>query len=64
MKSKLEGKVEKYEAPVIPTPSMPELDLGLAQPKTAGTAPSLDTPRTPTSQVKEQQIKIPSFLKK
>ena len=64
LKSRLEGKVERYETPVVPTPSMPELDLGLAQPKTVGTAPSLETPRTPTSQVKEQSIKIPSFLKK
>ena len=64
LKSRLEGKVERYETPVVPTPSMPELDLGLAQPKTVGTAPSLETPRTPTSQVKEQSIKIPTFLKK
>ena len=72
LKSRLEGKVERYEAPVVPTPAMPELDLGLAnpslanpaQPKTTGTAPTLETPRTPTSQVKEQSIKIPSFLKK
>ena len=27
-------------------------------------APSLDTPRTPTSKVKEQSIKIPDFFKK
>jgi len=29
-----------------------------------GTAPTLDTPRTPTSKVKEQSIKIPDFFKK
>ncbi len=59
LRKKLEGAapslqhLEKYEAPVVPTPVMPELDLGLAQ-----------TPITPTSQVKEQSIKIPTFLKK
>jgi len=64
---------EKYEAPVIPTPKVPELDLGLAsptpakpvQPKTAGgTAPTLQTPKVPSGTVKEQSIKIPTFLKK
>ena len=82
LKSRLEGtkvppiqNVEKYEAPVIPTPKVQELDLGLAnpsssktvspvQPRTTGTVPSMQTPRTPSSQVKEQSIKIPSFLKK
>jgi len=78
LKSRLEGKVpsihsmEKYEAPVVPTPVMPELDLGLAnpayakpaQPNATGTTPTLQTPRTPVSQVKEQAIKIPTFLKK
>ncbi len=65
--------MEKYESPVVPTPKIQELDLGLAnpgsknnvvQPKQAGTAPTLQTPRTPTSQVREQSIKIPAFLKK
>ena len=69
LKSRLESKVpvqsvEKYEAPVVPTPVMPELDLGLAKPQAAGTAPTLDKPRTPVSSVKEQSIKIPTFLKK
>ena len=81
LKSRLEGtkvppiqNVEKYEAPVVPTPKIQELDLGLAnpapknnnvvQPRTTGTVPNLQTPRTPTSQVKEQSIKIPTFLKK
>ena len=27
-------------------------------------APTLETPRTPTSKVKEQSIKIPDFFKK
>ena len=80
LKSRLEGtkvppiqNVEKYETPVVPTPKVQELDLGLAnptpakstvQPKTTGTVPTLQVPRTPTSQVKEQSIKIPTFLKK
>ena len=79
LKSRLEGtkvppiqNVEKYEAPVVPTPKVQELDLGLAnpapksnvQPRTTGTVPSLQVPRTPTSSVKEQAIKIPTFLKK
>ncbi|MBQ8804663.1 MAG: cell division protein FtsZ [Tyzzerella sp.] len=81
LKSRLEGtkvppiqNVEKYEAPVVPTPKMPELDLGLANPapakatvqprQTVGTTPSFQETRIPTSQVKEQSIKIPSFLKK
>ena len=74
LRKKLEGvapaiqNVEKYESPVVPTPVMPELDLGLANPAYAkpstGTAPNLQTPRTPASQVKEQSIKIPTFLKK
>ena len=74
LKSRLEGakvppiqNVERYEAPVVPTPKVQELDLGLANPalkSTTGTVPTLQTPRTPTSQVKEQSIKIPTFLKK
>ena len=77
LKSRLEGKApslqntEKYVAPVVPTPVMPELDLGLANPAYAkpaqggaGTTPTLQTPKTPVSQVKEQSIKIPTFLKK
>ena len=68
--------VEKYEAPVVPTPKVQELDLGLAnpapvkpvtpvQPRPAVTTePSFTVPRTPQSTVKEQSIKIPSFLKK
>ena len=78
LKSRLEGtkvppiqNMERYETPVIPTPKVQELDLGLANPtakstvqsKTMGTVPSMQTPRT-TSQVKEQSIKIPTFLKK
>ena len=69
LKTRLEGKVpvqslDRYEAPVVPTPVMPELDLGLARPQAAGTAPTLDATRTPVSSVKEQSIKIPTFLKK
>ncbi len=80
LKARLEGtkvppiqNVEKYETPVVPQPKVKELDLGLAsstpartvvQPKPAGTVPTLQTPRTPQSSVKEQSIKIPTFLKK
>ncbi len=73
LKSRLEGvkvppiqNVEKYEAPVIPTPKIQELDLGLMNPapKGTGTTPTLQTVRKPSSQVKEKDIKIPSFLKK
>ncbi len=58
----------------------PKLDIGLATGKSTGTgtggsgnvtrkapggtAPSLETPRTPASKVKEQSIKIPDFFKK
>ena len=53
----------------------PRLDFGMGGMKSGGasamprrpvggTAPSLDTPRTPTSKVKEQSIKIPDFFKK
>ena len=61
--------VERQEAPVAQQ-SANKFDLGAdavnaAQPKTAGgTMPTLQVPRTPTSHVKEQSIKIPSFLKK
>ncbi len=78
LKSRLEGKnvppiqnVEKYEAPVVEAPKLPEIDLSFvngSQEKPAatstGTAPTLQVPRTPTSKVKEQSINIPSFLKK
>ncbi len=76
IRKQLEGKApslqgDKYVAPVVPTPVMPELDLGLANPAyakpaqaTAGTAPTLQSPKAPVSQVKEQSIKIPTFLKK
>lgn len=56
-------------------PAAPRLDFGMGSMKgsgasamprrpVGGTAPSLDTPRTPTSKVKEQSIKIPDFFKK
>ena len=77
LRSRLEGtkvppiqNVEKYEAPVVPQPKVQELDLGLANPAptapkaTTETVPTFQSTRVPSSQVKEQQIKIPSFLKK
>ncbi len=54
----------------------PQLDIGMISPKgnaaggpiprkpAGGTSPTLDVPRTPTSKVKEQSIKIPDFFKK
>ena len=79
LKSRLEGtkvppiqNMERYESPVIPAPKVQELDLGLAnpspargtvQPRTTGTVPTMQTPRA-AGQVKEQSIKIPTFLKK
>ena len=57
--------------------SSQKLDAGMASAKSSasasgqqvrramgGTAPTLETPRTPTSKVKEQSIKIPDFFKK
>ena len=56
------------------TASSAGLDLGMASPRNGagtttrrpvgGTAPTLETPKTPTSRVKEQSIKIPDFFKK
>ena len=56
---------------------IPRLDLGMTPSKTGtasqvqrrtpaagGTTPSLEVPKTPTSKVKEQSIKIPDFFKK
>lgn len=63
LKSRLEGKVERYEAPVVPTPVMPELDLGLANQSYAKPAGTV-APSVSAGQVKEQAIKIPAFLKK
>ena len=54
----------------------PQRDIGMISPKgnaaggpiprkpAGGTSPTLDVPRTPTSKVKEQSIKIPDFFKK
>lgn len=78
LKSRLEGtktvspaiqNAERYEAAETQKAAR-KLDLGLASPtasqtRTAGgTVPTAQVPRTPSSQVKEQSIKIPSFLKK
>ena len=49
----------RQEAGAMPSNS----GSGLKRPM-GGTTPSLDTPRTPTSKVKEQSIKIPDFFKK
>ncbi|MGN0332315.1 MAG: cell division protein FtsZ [Lachnospiraceae bacterium] len=62
--------------PIQKQPSSPRLDLGMAPTRTGGTtqaaprrtvggtAPTLETPKTPTPKVKEQSIKIPDFFKK
>ncbi len=68
---------QSYERPVQQTQNAqsvsPRLDLGMAPSKNGGTTmkrpaggtmPSLETPKTPTSKVKEQSIKIPDFFKK
>ena len=63
-----------YEKPAA-RPASPRLDMGMAPSRNAeptpmprrtvgGTAPQLETPRTPTAKVKEQSIKIPDFFKK
>lgn len=55
------------------TQSAPRNDFGMDRPSygtrntqqgVGGTVPQLQTPRTPTSKVKEQSIKIPDFFKK
>ena len=67
-----------YERPVQSaqtSQASPRIDFGMAPTKgggtttaakrpVGGTTPSLETPRTPTSKVKEQSIKIPDFFKK
>ncbi len=69
-----------YERPVMTAqsqPQAPKLDLGMAPKRNisgqaaaaprrqvGGTTPSLETPKAPTSRVKEQSIKIPDFFKK
>ncbi|EEG75204.1 cell division protein FtsZ [[Clostridium] hylemonae DSM 15053] len=70
---------QAYERPAAASgaqkPSSQKLDLGMAPTRgggtttaprkpAGGTTPSLDTPRTPTSKVKEQSIKIPDFFKR
>ena len=63
-----------YEKPAA-KPAAPRLDMGMAPTRSAaptqmprkpvgGTAPKLETPRTPTAKVKEQSIKIPDFFNK
>ncbi|MGO5051923.1 cell division protein FtsZ [Lachnospiraceae bacterium LCP25S3_G4] len=59
-----------------PQPSVPQLDIGMMNGRPSapsgtgtprsigGTSPSLQSPRTPTSKVKEQSIKIPDFFKR
>ena len=72
--SAMYGQQQAVRTPQAERPVSPRLDFGTTtQRETTGTAtrrpmggttPTLDTPRTPTSKVKEQSIKIPDFFKK
>ena len=53
-----QGHASAYERPVRQSSAM------YGQQQAVRTTPTLDTPRTPTSKVKEQSIKIPDFFKK
>ena len=67
---------QSYERPVhqAQPQTAPRMDFGAAAKDNSngpavrrpvgGTTPTLETPRTPTSKVKEQSIKIPDFFKK
>lgn len=65
---------ERTAQPAQAPQASPRIDFGMAPTKgggttaakrpVGGTTPSLETPRTPTSKVKEQSIKIPDFFKK
>ena len=66
---------ERTVQPAQTSQASPRIDFGMAPTKgggttnaakrpVGGTTPSLETPRTPTSKVKEQSIKIPDFFKK
>ncbi|MCF2681591.1 cell division protein FtsZ [Faecalicatena contorta] len=67
---------QSYERPVhqAQPQTAPRMDFGTAAKDNSngptvrrpvgGTTPTLETPRTPTSKVKEQSIKIPDFFKK
>ena len=72
-----QSRAQSYERPVQPVrqpQQSPRMDYGASPAHSSGSAetrrpaggtmPTLDTPRTPTSKVKEQSIKIPDFFKK
>ncbi|MEZ3434710.1 MAG: cell division protein FtsZ [Lachnospiraceae bacterium] len=72
-----ESVYERQTAAPKQQTQVPKLDIGMAPVKTpsgqgsaiprrtpGGTAPSLEVPKTPTSRVKEQSIKIPDFFRK
>ena len=69
------GQQQAARAQQAERPVSPRLDFGTTSQREStgtvntrrpigGTTPTLDTPRTPTSKVKEQSIKIPDFFKK
>ncbi len=78
-KSSAAQSVTEYDrTAAAPKVQAPRLDLGMAparnagqttsapvrRPAAGGTTPSLEAPKTPTSRVKEQSIKIPDFFRK
>lgn len=72
--SAMYGQQQAVRTPQAERPVSPRLDFGTTTKRETtgtatrrpmgGTTPTLDTPRTPTSKVKEQSIKIPDFFKK
>ena len=70
------GHASAYDRQPVRQQAAPKLDMSMGsvnrtveEPEVprrtvGGTLPSMETPRTPTSRVKEQSIKIPDFFKK
>ena len=70
------GHASAYDRQPVRQQAAPKLDMSMGsvnrtveEPEVprrtvGGTSPSMETPRTPTSRVKEQSIKIPDFFKK
>ena len=70
------GHASAYDRQPVRQQAAPKLDMSMGSVNRAveepevprrtvgGTSPSMETPRTPTSRVKEQSIKIPDFFKK
>ena len=76
LQSRLEHKAAMMNGGSVRQQAAPKLDMSMGsvnrtveEPEVprrtvGGTSPSMETPRTPTSRVKEQSIKIPDFFKK